>query len=52
MTTFEIEIKAANFLEILHVQAGSEAQAILKARAHARGCMSSTAYRFATFTVC
>lgn len=50
--TFEIEIRAGNVIEAFYARADNEAQAILKARAHARKVLSSTAYRFATFTAC
>lgn len=50
--TFEIQITAGTHTEQFYARADSEAQALLKARAHARRTMSATAYRFATFTVC
>lgn len=50
--TFTIEIRVGLNSQIFYADADTEAQALLKARAHARRTLSCTAYRFASFITC
>lgn len=50
--TFEIEIRAAQNVQVFYAKADNEAQAMLQARAYVRRCWPGSLARFATFTFC
>lgn len=54
MNRYEIEIKTSRCQpgESFYVDARTEAEALRKAKAHAKRTLSATSFRFATFIFC